>query len=109
VATGAASVGTIPIISAATASPAAILLMHIFFADQPLLPRPAGGCAAGNMLCKRLAPLAVETDGIPGGASWDGVRHLRGAVSGEVAATAATAAMIAFLMFSLLLLSEALG
>jgi hypothetical protein len=101
VATGAASIGTMPIVRAAAASAAAIFLMEIFFADQPLVLRPAGDCAAGNVLRKRLAPLAVDTEGIPGVASWDGVRHLRGAVSGEAAAMAATAALIAFLMMSL--------
>ena len=39
----------------------------------------------------------------------DRVRHLPGAVGGEVAATAATMAIIAFLMFSFRSLSEALG
>jgi hypothetical protein len=90
-----------PMVSAAAASPAAIFPVDIFFADQPLVLRPAGDCAVGTMLCKRLAPLAVGTEGIPGGAAWDRVCHLREAVNGEVAATAATAARIAFLMLSL--------
>src|ERR1700722_5293591 len=39
-----------PIVRAAAASPAAIFLMDIFFADQPLLLRPAGDCAAGELM-----------------------------------------------------------
>src|ERR1700722_1033628 len=82
--------------------------MGVFFSEQQLLLRPAGSCAVGNMLCKRLAPLRVETDGTPGGATWDGVRHLPGTKGCEVAAMAATMALSAFLTFWFLLLSETL-
>ena len=46
-ATDAASIGTIPIISAAAASSAAIFPMNIFVTDQPLVLRPPGECAVG--------------------------------------------------------------
>jgi hypothetical protein len=79
-ATGAASIGIIPIIGARAASPAASFLIDISFADQLLLVWLGGDFAAGNVqrLDVELAPAAA---------------------GGEVAATAA---IIALLMGSLL-------